>query len=113
MSLSDRLAAAAKARGGADAAPTTTPSSSRPATTTMGTVERMQVILSSSQPVVAVTPDPAAAPDAICPTCGRTGELGLVDLARRTADWSCATCGTMWRANLPAPADGELAPPSR
>jgi hypothetical protein len=112
MSLSDRLAAAAKAReaGGTVSTPATTTSGS---STSTATVERVQVILAASQPVVTVKPDPAAAPDAVCPTCGRTGELGLVDLARRTADWSCESCGAMWRARLAAPADSELPPPSR
>jgi len=110
MTLSDRLAAAAKAREAEE--PAQAGGSARSGTST-ATAERVQVILAASQPVVAVKPDPAAAPDAVCPTCGRTGELGLVDLARRTADWSCESCGTMWRARLAAPADGELPPPTR
>jgi len=109
MSLSDRLAAAAKARGelGAErAAPIAVQ-------TPEDKADRVQVVLAASRPTTAVAPDPSAAPDSVCPTCGRTGVLGVVDLPRRTADWACEHCGCMWRITLPAPADGELLPPSR
>lgn len=107
MSLSDRLAAAARERGNLDGERTAIAVEPTP------DPPRVQVILSASRPATAVEPDPNAAPDAICPTCGRTGVLGVVDLPRRTADWACDHCGSMWRVMLPAPAPGELLPPIR
>lgn len=59
------------------------------------------MVVSAHVPVVAVEPDPSADPDAVCPTCGRTGEVGLVDLGRQTTDWSCDACGTLWRVASP------------
>lgn len=53
-------------------------------------------------PVAAVEPDPEAEPASVCPTCGRVGELGVLDVHRRHADWTCIACGTMWRVSLPA-----------
>ena len=105
MSLSDRLAAAARARGDVGGERTAT------AVEPPADASRVQLILSASRPAATVEPDPTAAPDAICPTCSRTGVLGVVDLPRRTADWACDHCGSMWRVMLPAPAPGELLPP--
>lgn len=105
MSLSDRLAEAARQRHGAATAPR------RTGAVTSATV--VQVILAPSKPAVAVDPDPAVPADALCPTCGRTGEPGTVDLARRTTDWSCDACGSMWRSHMLPLADGELPPPVR
>lgn len=116
MNLTDRLAAAARARGEtARARPVTTEADTAADPDVAAPVDdtRVQIVMGASTPVAAVPPDPAAAPDAVCPTCGRTGEIGIVDMARRTADWSCAGCGTMWRIRMPAPVDGELAPPLR
>jgi hypothetical protein len=58
------------------------------------------ILITGSDLVPHVTPDPLADPNTICPTCGHTGDLGVVDLPGRTSDYSCATCGTMWRVNL-------------
>lgn len=105
MSLSDRLAAAARAReasrpGSAVPLPAdieaarAVPLTDRPGT----------AIVLPPQPglrVVAAEPDPDADPVSICPSCARTGDLGLLDLPGRTAHWSCRTCGTMWRVELP------------
>jgi hypothetical protein len=60
-----------------------------------------RILITGSTTVAAVTPDPSADPRAVCPTCGRTGEVGMVDLPGRTSDWSCGACGTMWRLPLP------------
>lgn len=109
MSLSDRLAEAAKQRQGGTTALRTAPA--RTAAPSSSTA--VQVILGPSKPAVAVDPDPAVPADAVCPTCGRTGEPGTVDLARRTTDWSCDACGSMWRSHMPPSADGELLPPVR
>jgi hypothetical protein len=95
MSLSERLAAAAKDRTSANEAEWGLKSPpSAPA-------RELTIILGAHVPVSAVEPDPEADPDAICPTCGRTGELGVVDLHRRTSDWSCDVCGAMWRLVMP------------
>jgi hypothetical protein len=97
MTLSERLAAAERARSGAAneeaRAPVSGPTTSGPEVLPSD----MTVLLAPQNTVAAVTPDPAVPRHAVCPTCGRTGELGLVDLARRTGDWSCDTCGTLWR----------------
>jgi hypothetical protein len=94
MTLSERLAAAERARAGF--------SSDDPAVAVSGTTTDapradVTILLSPQHTVGAVTPDPGVPRHAVCPTCGRTGELGLVDLARRTGDWACETCGTLWR----------------
>lgn len=109
MSLSDRLADAAKQRHGGATALRAAPSRTESATSTTA----VQVILAPSKPAVAVDPDPAVPASAVCPTCGRTGEPGTVDLARRTTDWSCDACSSMWRSHMPPPANGELPPPVR
>lgn len=66
--------------------------------------DRRRIIAAATHPAAAIEPDLGAAPDSICPTCGRTGELGLVDLPGRTADWTCGACGTMWQVGLDEPA---------
>lgn len=101
MTLSDRLADAARRRAGLPVAGDVDPGSllARP----VGPEREVIVVLGAHVPVAAVDPDPQADVDAVCPTCGRTGELGVVDLARRTSDWSCVACGTLWRVTLPAP----------
>ena len=120
MSLSERLAAAAKARDAGtglamppvatDSAPapgSTVVAQARPArpgpsASSVATVARPgpRIIAPASTPVDVVTPDPDASPTSICPTCGRTGELGMVDLPGQTADWSCLSCGTLWQVSL-------------
>ena len=59
-----------------------------------------RIVVAATKPTTAVTPDRRATPESICPTCGRTGELGVVDLPGRTADWTCRACGTMWQVGL-------------
>jgi hypothetical protein len=99
--LSDRLAAAARARGEVVAVrrapveevalePVPEPEPADP----------RRIVVAATTPATAVTPDRRAAPDAICPTCGRTGDLGVIDLPGRTADWTCNACGTMWQVGL-------------
>jgi hypothetical protein len=106
MSLSDRLAAAARAREeriGSGAVPAAgRPGEPAPSPASVATVVRagQRIIAPASTPVDVVTPDPVAAPTSICPTCGRTGELGMVDLPGQTADWSCLSCGTLWQVSL-------------
>ncbi len=105
MSLSERLSAAARVRDGIE-------EPAAPATEVRAAVaddpeppaERLRIVAAASTPVDVVVPDPAAAPDAVCPTCGRTGELGVVDVPYRTADWSCTACGCLWQVTLPPPA---------
>jgi len=97
MSLSDRLADAARQRAGI---PTVDPGSllaepRRP-------VRDLTVILGAHIPVATVEPDPEADADSVCPSCGRTGELGILDLGRQTTDWSCVACGTLWRISMTA-----------
>jgi hypothetical protein len=104
MSLSDRLAAAAEARARAEQAGTTVenlemldvlaPMPFAP------TAAPQTVLITGSDLVPRETPDPNADPNSICPTCSRTGDVGLVDLPGRTSDWSCGACGTMWRVTL-------------
>jgi hypothetical protein len=104
MSLSDRLAAAAEARARAEQAGTTVenlemldvlaPMPLAP------TGAPQTVLITGSDLVPRVNPDPNADPNSICPTCSRTGDVGLVDLPGRTSDWSCGACGTMWRVTL-------------
>lgn len=119
MTLSERLAAAARERQtaaevrGAPAVRPASPSSTASEAVTahqaevegaarVATIPRdgQRIIAPASTPVDVVVPDRAAAPTAICPTCGRTGELGMVDLPGRTADWSCLACGTLWQVSL-------------
>lgn len=116
MTLSERLAAAARERQTAAevrGAPAVrqAPEASEPVAahraqaegaTGVATIPRdgQRIIAPASTPVDVVVPDRAAAPTAICPTCGRTGELGMVDLPGRTADWSCLACGTLWQVSL-------------
>jgi hypothetical protein len=59
------------------------------------------IVIRPHIPVAIIDPDPDAEPASVCPTCGRVGELGVLDVHRRNADWSCIACGTMWRVNLP------------
>jgi len=106
MTLSERLARAARQREGA-AAPG--PASSHLAPPRRAGREKA-VVVGAHIPVVAVEPDPAADPDAVCPTCGRTGVVGLVDLGRQTTDWSCAACGTLWRITAPGADPARPAP---
>jgi hypothetical protein len=112
MSLSDRLAAAARNRGADDDGPL----ASRP--TALRQVARpaeppvsISVMLPPDGPVSIVDADPSATPGSLCPTCNRPGELGLVDLHRHTTDWQCTTCGTMWRATATTAAPAPLAAP--
>lgn len=108
MSLSDRLAAAAAARARAEEAGTTVEQLEAlqllaPAAFGLpdGPVAVPRTILiTGSDLVPPVPPDANADPNAICPTCNRTGDLGVVDLPGRTSDYSCSTCGTMWRVTL-------------
>jgi hypothetical protein len=109
MSLSDRLAAAAEARARAEEAGTTVqhlevlavlaPETFGLADPPVATTPRT-ILITGSDLVPPVSPDPGADPHAICPTCNRTGDIGVVDLPGRTSDWSCGACGTMWRVNL-------------
>lgn len=118
MKLSERLAMAATERADAAAAGTTVERwrqqrqaeqaagpGLRPEPDGRGTPATAPhdtaVILAPQTPVTAVDPDPTADPRSVCPTCGRGGDLGMVDLHGRTADWSCPACGTMWRVTLP------------
>lgn len=110
MSLSDRLARAAAERARAQEAGTTVEQIRRqqPIETSLlppAPVPAPTIIIAGSTTLVAVDPDPHADPRSVCPTCGRTGELGLVDLPGRTSDWSCMACGTMWRLKLPPQPD--------
>lgn len=108
MSLSDRLAAAAAARARAEQAGTTVQQLEALevlAPAAFGLAEpaaaaRRTILITGSDLVPPVPPDPSADPNTICPTCNRTGEVGVVDLPGRTSDYSCSTCGTMWRVNL-------------
>ena len=108
MSLSDRLAAAAEARARAEQAGTTVEHLEM-----LGVLAPMPyalagppegaprtILITGSDLLPPVTPDPSADPNSICPTCSRTGDVGLVDLPGRTSDWSCGACGTMWRVTL-------------
>jgi hypothetical protein len=118
MTLSERLASAAAERARAKEAGTSVEqlrereasfvAQFRP----KAEVLQPKILISGSTTLASVTPDPGADPRSICPTCGRTGDVGVVDLPGRTSDWSCATCGTMWRIPLPAASDG-AAPGSR
>lgn len=117
MSLSDRLAAAARLRDAASSG------QSLPGADPLGEAEpvdvrvEISIMLPPDGPVSMAPRDPAADPGSLCPTCNRPGELGLVDLHRQTTDWQCTTCGTMWRARdtTPAPvaAEQRLLPPMR
>lgn len=110
MSLSERLAAAAEARAQAEQAGTTvevlqalTPAGS--GALGLGLADpppppERTILITGFDTAGPVTPDPTADPAAICPTCSRTGDLGVVDLPGRTSDYSCASCGTMWRITL-------------
>jgi hypothetical protein len=97
MSLSDRLAQAARQRAGLSSAD---PGSLLAAPASA--LREVSIVLGAHIPVAIVDPDPDVEADAVCPSCGRTGELGIVDLGRRTTDWSCVACGTLWRVTLPA-----------
>jgi ribosomal protein L37AE/L43A len=105
MSLTERLAAAAKARGVSPAPPLASPAAHTSRTTAPG--GRIHIVMRPTTPVAAVEPDPSVAADAICPTCSRTGTIGTIDLARRTADWACEGCGTSWRIGLATPTELE------
>ena len=102
--LSDRLAAAARARGEVVAV-------RKPAVDEVELepvrepepVDPRRIVVAATKPATAVTPDRRAAPDSVCPTCGRTGDHGVVDLPGRTADWTCDACGTMWQVGLDDP----------
>ena len=105
MTLSDRLAAAAKARGEVVAVrkKPVEPPVAAPAAEEVA-ADRRRIVAAATQPAAAVEPELGAAPDSICPTCGRTGELGVIDLPGRTADWTCTACGTLWQVGLDEPA---------
>jgi hypothetical protein len=97
MTLSDRLAEAAQQRAGVrTVAPGSLLAEPRRAD------RELTVILGAHIPVATVEPDPEAERDSVCPSCGRTGELGILDLGRQTTDWSCLACGTLWRVAMPA-----------
>lgn len=108
MSLSDRLAAAAEARERAEQAGTTVEQLQGLGFSTIDlftladppTPAPHTVLIKGSDLISPGSPDPAADPNSICPTCNRTGHLGVVDLPGRTSDYSCAICGTMWRVSL-------------
>ena len=108
MSLSDRLAAAAEARARAEQAGTTVEHLEMLDVLAPGSFSRTEppsgaprtILITGSDLVAPVTPDPSADPNSICPTCSRIGDVGLVDLPGRTSDWSCGACGTMWRVTL-------------
>jgi hypothetical protein len=107
MTLSDRLAAAAAERAQAQQAGTSVEDLRRRQAFSGPLLDETAIpepviIIAGSTTVAAVEPDPAANPRSICPTCGRTGEIGIVDLPGRMADWVCNACGTMWRLPLPA-----------
>jgi hypothetical protein len=108
MTLSERLASAAAERARAKALGTSVEqlrlreASFPPAFETSAEVPQPRILISGSTALASVEPDPLADPRSICPTCGRTGDVGVVDLPGRTSDWSCSTCGTMWRIPLPA-----------
>lgn len=108
MTLSDRLAHAAAERARAEAEGTTVADLRRhPANGAFGLRPEATpapvaaILISGTTTVTAVEPDPGADPKTVCPTCGRTGHLGLVDLPGRTSDYACDTCGSMWRITLP------------
>jgi hypothetical protein len=102
MSLSDRLAAAARARGEVVAVRRVdTDTMAPPAPEPEPVLDRRRLLAGPSKTVTAVAANPLAPPDGVCPTCGRTGEIGLVDLPGRTADWTCVACGTLWQVALP------------
>ena len=112
MSLSDRLAMAAQERARAAEAGTSVEDlrrmqgAFRPAAPDpVASKADARILIAGSTTVGTVAPDPRADPRSICPTCGRTGAVGMVDLPGRTSDWACDSCGTMWRLPLPeAPA---------
>ena len=105
MTLSDRLAAAAKARGEVVAVRRRPAEPERPPIPVdEPPVDRRRIVVAATKPATAVDPELGAAPDSICPTCGRTGELGVIDLPGRTADWTCTACGTLWQVGLDEPA---------
>jgi hypothetical protein len=100
MTLSDRLAAAAKERSNGTTGATDVANRGVKSPSAIQGRD-LTIVIGAHVPISAVEPDPAAEPDAVCPTCGRTGELGVVDLHRRTSDWTCSSCGTMWRLTMP------------
>ena len=105
MTLSDRLAAAAKARGEVVAVRRQPVEPAiEPEPVVAEPVERRRIVVAATKPATAVEPELGAAPDSVCPTCGRTGELGVIDLPGRTADWTCTACGTLWQVTLDEPA---------
>ena len=105
MTLSDRLAAAAKARGEVVAVRRRPAEpEAAPAPVEEAPIERRRIVVAATKPATTVDPELGAAPDSICPTCGRTGELGVIDLPGRTADWTCTACGTLWQVGLDEPA---------
>lgn len=119
MTLSDRLAAAARVREGAARGTTAAPTSSLPSPTSTATATRRagtttispateravaadkRIRVHAIQPAAWTEPPVDAEANSVCPTCGRVGELGILDLPGRTADWSCLTCGTLWQVDLP------------
>jgi hypothetical protein len=113
MSLSERLAAAAQERAKAAEAGIDVEhlrriqGAIRPVPDGRAAVSSrdVQILIAGSTTVAAVAPDLRADPRSLCPTCSRTGVVGMVDLPGRTTDFSCEACGTMWRLSLPeAPA---------
>lgn len=100
MSLSERLAAAARARG--EDVPLPPPP---PAPEPEPEPDPRLIVMRPFTPATAVEPDPDADLESTCPTCGRRGEVAVVDLARRTTDWACDVCGTMWRVTMPPPSE--------
>ena len=99
--LSDRLAAAARARGEVVAVrkPVVDEAELQPVREPEP-VDPRRIVVAATKPAIAVTPEPGAATESICPTCGRTGDLSVVDLPGRTADWTCTACATMWQVGL-------------
>jgi hypothetical protein len=114
MTLSDRLAAAARVR---DAVATGQPEPAAPVAppTPADLGIEVTIVLPPEGPVAAVPIDLAAAPGSLCPTCARPGQLSLVDLPRQTTDWQCIACGTLWRSRstVPVPMRTSLLPPMR
>lgn len=111
MSLSDRLAQAARLRenGGREPAPENWLAAAPPAESSRGPVMTIVLPAEMGLRVVAAEPDPSAEPGSVCPTCCRTGVLSLLDLPGCTAHWACDACGTMWRVDLDADSRSRLA----
>ena len=105
MSLSDRLDAAARARDGRPDVLAPAPPARPAPFATDHAPPIIRIVGGATRTVDVIHPDPDAPVGSVCPTCGRGGELGVIDLPYRTADWSCTACGTLWQVKLPPSAD--------